>query len=156
MADGKLTQAIQALIPVKPRGRGRFFATTRDSCIRRRPSTLWLPKASQCGTCRTSALWRMWAWLRKRLHALDREDLRRRKPPIGVTALKARIHSVLASHKTRPHCCRIQGDMQGGPGQNRRHGEKPSGTRITPCAYWLECYTANDAAVGRKFDPLVS
>ena len=43
----------------------------------------------------------MWAWLRRRLHEKDREDLRRKRPVPGVTTFKARVRAVLASERAQ-------------------------------------------------------
>ena len=39
----------------------------------------------------------MWAWLRRRLHEKDREDLRRKRSVPGVTAFNARVCAMLGS-----------------------------------------------------------
>ena len=112
VADGKLTRAIQALAPVRPRGPWKILCDN-ESFLHTAASkhamaaegiTAWRVPA---GSPDLNPVEKMWAWLRKRLHALDRENLRRRRPPIGVTALKARIRSVLASHRAQVVAGRI-------------------------------------------------
>ena len=49
----------------------------------------------------------MWAWLRRRIRAKDCEDLRRRRPPIGKMAFKARLRSMLASKRAQRVAARI-------------------------------------------------
>ena len=44
---------------------------------------------------------KMWAWLRRRIRTKDCEDLRRRRPPIGKMAFKARVRSILASKRAQ-------------------------------------------------------
>ena len=34
---------------------------------------------------------KMWGWLQRRIRQKDREDLRKRRPPIGKVAFRARI-----------------------------------------------------------------
>ncbi|CAE7459439.1 unnamed protein product, partial [Symbiodinium sp. CCMP2456] len=70
--------------------------------------------------CRTVRIWRMpasspdlnpvekmWAWLRRKIRALDCEDLRKKRPPIGKTAFKARVRNILASKTAQTVAARI-------------------------------------------------
>ncbi|CAE7257144.1 unnamed protein product [Symbiodinium sp. CCMP2592] len=55
---------------------------------------------------------RFWAWLRKRIHHLDREDLRQKRPPIGMLAFKARVRAILSSRRAQSVAARIAGGLK--------------------------------------------
>ena len=54
----------------------------------------------------------MWAWLRKELRRLDREDLVAKKPPIQRTGFQARVRKVLATQKAQRVASKIAGGFK--------------------------------------------
>ena len=63
--DGKLTRATQALAPVRPRGPWKVLCDNQ-SFLHTRASKRAMVKAD------LNPVEKMWTWLRRRLHALDR------------------------------------------------------------------------------------
>ena len=44
---------------------------------------------------------KFWAYLRKRLRAMDLQDVEARRPPVGRAQLKARVACILSSAKSK-------------------------------------------------------
>ncbi|CAE7245581.1 unnamed protein product, partial [Symbiodinium natans] len=103
---GKLQAAITALQPVQRHGPWKVlcdneaFLHTAASrhAMAAKNITLWPVPASSPDL---NPVEKFWAWLRRRLRHLDREDLRRKRPPIGMLAFKARVRAVLASQRAQ-------------------------------------------------------
>ncbi|CAE7263888.1 unnamed protein product, partial [Symbiodinium natans] len=103
---GKLQAAITALQPVRRHGPWKVlcdneaFLHTAASrhAMAAENITLWPVPASSPDL---NPVEKFWAWLRRRLRHLDREDLRRKRPPIGMLAFKARVRAVLASQRAQ-------------------------------------------------------
>ena len=108
----KLRKAIRSLNPVKRNGpwtvlcdNEAFLHTPRsrrammDVGVR-----IWRMPASSPDL---NPVEKMWAWLRRKIRAKDAEDLRKRRLPIGRTAFKARVRSILASRGAQDVAARI-------------------------------------------------
>ena len=50
---------------------------------------------------------RFWAYLRKRLRAMDMKDLKDKKPPVGKAELKRRVRMVVQTKKAKETCKRM-------------------------------------------------
>ena len=110
--SGKLTKAIKALDPTKADGPWKVLcdneAFMHTAASKRAMAaegiSLWeVPAASPD----LNPVEKFWAWLRKRIRNLDREDLRKRRPPINPFAFKARVRSILASRRAQAVASRI-------------------------------------------------
>ena len=44
---------------------------------------------------------KFWAYLRKKLRAMDLKDLQAKRPPVGKFQLKARVRSILSTQQTK-------------------------------------------------------
>ena len=106
VASGKLATAIKALKPVKRSGpwsvlcdnesflRAKTVAKAhRDSGV-----TLWKMPAKSPDL---NPVERVWAWLRKRLRALDLQDAVAKKKVLSKAAYRARVRRVLRSKKAQ-------------------------------------------------------
>ena len=114
---GKLTKAIRALGPVQPAGPwkvlcdGETFLRTADSTAAHEEVgvDLWTVPASSPDL---NPIEQMWAWLRKELRRLDREDLVAKKPPILRIGFQARVRKVLATQKAQRVASKIAGGFK--------------------------------------------
>ena len=109
---GKLAKAIQSLSPVRPAGPWTVLcdneAFLHTAASKRAMAAAgvraWRVPASSPDL---NPVEKMWAWLRRRIRVKDCEDLRRRRPPIGKMAFKARLRSMLASKQAQHVAARI-------------------------------------------------
>ena len=114
---GRLTAAIQALQPVKPDGPWKVLCDNESflhtgSSTRTMAAegiTVWPVPASSPDL---NPVEKFWAWLRKRIHHLDREDLRQKRPPIGMLAFKARVRAILSSRRAQTVAARIAAGLK--------------------------------------------
>ena len=112
--SGKLEKAIRALKPVKAAGPwhvlcdGEGTLQTRESqaAHARIGVNLWVVPASSPDL---NPVEQMWAWLRRELRRMDRDDLQAKRPAIDRTAFKARVRSLLATKKAARTASRIAG-----------------------------------------------
>ena len=110
--SGKLKKAIEALKPVQPAGpwhvlcdNESFLHTSRSVRATQAAGVrIWRMPASSPDL---NPVEKMWAWLRRKIRALDCEDLRKKRPPIGNTAFKARVRNILASKTAQTVAARI-------------------------------------------------
>ena len=117
VASGMLTTAIKGLHPVKPRGPWKvlcdneaFLHTVASKrTMAAAGITTWRVPASSPDL---NPVEKFWAWLRKRIHELDREDLRRRRPPIGALAFKARVRAIVSSQRAQRVASRIAAGLR--------------------------------------------
>lgn len=103
---GKLTRALIAVNHRRRRGPWRVLCDN-ETFLRAEPSR----KAHErCGV----TLWKMpakspdlnpvekfWAWLRRRLCAMDLRDLAAKRPPVGRTACKVRVRNIMRTRRAR-------------------------------------------------------
>ena len=103
---GKLTDALRKLNPSRKNGPwvilcdGEGFLRAGRSKIAygRRNISLWdLPAKSPD----LNPIENFWSWARQRLRTLDLADLRKKRKPLGKTAYKERLKSVLQSKKAK-------------------------------------------------------
>ena len=108
----KLKKAIEAVKPVQRAGPWHVLCDN-ESFLHTRPSVratqaagvkIWRMPASSPDL---NPVEKMWAWLRRKIRALDCEDLRKKRPPIGKTAFKARVRGILASKQAQTVAGRI-------------------------------------------------
>ena len=110
--SGKLTRAIQSLKPAKPTGPWRILcdnekfltSATCSAAHKAQGIKLWqIPKHSPD----LNPVERFWAWLRKKLRAMDLEDAMKKRPCLTKTAYIARVRAVLRSKKAQGVASRI-------------------------------------------------
>ncbi|PFX11510.1 hypothetical protein AWC38_SpisGene24722 [Stylophora pistillata] len=114
---GKLKKAIQALEPIKPHGPWKVLcdneAFLHTASSRRTMAaegiTVWSMPASSPDL---NPVEKFWAWLRKRIHHLDRKDLREKRPAIGMLAFKARVRAIISSRRAQTVAARIAGGFK--------------------------------------------
>jgi len=100
--DGRLTAALQAINPQRPDGPwtilcdGEHFlhAKASKAAHRKVKVSMWkIPPRSPD----LNPVEQYWSWLRRKLRALDLQDLKQKRSTPGKTAYKQRVTSVLAS-----------------------------------------------------------
>ena len=104
--EGKLTEAIRSLDPVRPRGPwtvladNESFLRAKDSraAYRRLKVTLWDVPAKSPDL---NPVEKFWSWLRRALRRMDLADLNRKRVPLGKTAYVARVRAVCRSQKAK-------------------------------------------------------
>ena len=114
---GKLKKAIKDLKPVKARGPWRVLCDNE--------SFLFAKAATAAHTASGVTLWRIpakspdlnpverfWAWLRKRLRALDLADAVAKCAVLGKTAYKARVRRVVAGVRAQAVAANCAGSMR--------------------------------------------
>ena len=114
---GHLKRAIQALRPSKKHGpwkvlcdNEKFLHTAASrSAMAAEGISAWRMPASSPDL---NPVEKMWGWLRRRIRQKDREDLRKRRPPIGKVAFRARIRAILASKTAQDVAARIAGGFR--------------------------------------------
>ena len=104
--QGKLTQAIRALGPARPRGpwhvlcdNEHFLSSEACQAEHRRASvSLWrIPPHSPD----LNPVERFWSWLRRKLRAMDLNDAVACRPALGKQAYVARVRRVLKTKKAQ-------------------------------------------------------
>ena len=103
---GQLTKAIKSLGPVKARGPwwvlcdNESFLRSKElgDAYSRNGINLWRipPKSPDCNPVE-----KYWAWLRKKLRALDLADAVAKRPVLGKMAYTQRVRQVVASRKSQ-------------------------------------------------------
>ena len=109
---GKLMKTIQFFLPIKRQGpwtllcdNESFLHTATSKPATREAGVLtWRVPASSPDL---NPVEKMWAWLPRKIRAKDCQDLRRRRPPIGRTAFKARVRSMLSCKQAQSVAARI-------------------------------------------------
>ena len=103
---GKLVKAIRQLRPVKKRGPWHILCD--NEAFLRAPASRQAHGEAKVVLCKMpprspdlNPIERFWAWLRKRLRALELKDLKARRKRIGKTAFRARVRSVCGSAKAQ-------------------------------------------------------
>ena len=104
--DGKVTEALRALNPRNKTGPwtilcdGESFLRAKVSmaAYRSKKIVLWSVPAKSPDL---NPVEMFWGWLRKRLRALDLNDMRKKRKPLGKTAYTARVKSVMKSQKAQ-------------------------------------------------------
>ena len=141
---GKLAKAIQSLEPIKREGpwtvlrdNESFLHTAASKrAMREAGIVTWRVPASSPDL---NPVEKMWAWLRRKK---DCEDLRRRRPPIGRTAFKARVRSMLSSKQAQSVAARIAAGFRATckevAAKKRRHGQS-LGSQCTWSASFTHC-----------------
>lgn len=114
---GRLRRAIQALHPVNKHGPWKVLcdnekflhtAASRSAMAAEGISAWRVPPSSPD----LNPVDKMWAWLRRRIRQKDREDLQKRRPPLGKAAFKLRIRNILASKTAQDVAARIAGSFR--------------------------------------------
>ena len=104
--QGKLRKAIQSLRPSKSGGpwlvisdNESFLDTDEAARAHRRAGVrLWhVPPRSPD----LNPVEKFWSWLRRRLQALDDDDVRQGRPPLGKKAYKQRVRRVCRSRRAQ-------------------------------------------------------
>ena len=106
VASGKLAKAIKALKPVKPTGpwlvlcdnESFLRAKVVSQAHKESRVTLWhIPAKSPD----LNPVERVWAWLRKKLRAMDLEDASKKRKVLSKAAYRARVRRVLKTKKAQ-------------------------------------------------------
>ena len=114
---GHLRRAIQALHPVKKRGPWKVLcdnekflhtALSRSAMATEGISAWRVPPSSPD----LNPVEKMRSWLRRRVRQKDREDLRKRRLPLGKAAFQLRLRSILASKTAQDVAARIAGTFR--------------------------------------------
>ena len=110
--NGALTKAIKSLRPVKNTGPWRVlcdnehFLTSKDAqkAHKKAKIVLWKipPKSPDL-----NPIERFWSWLRRKLRAMDLNDLVQKRPALGKAAYKARVIRVLKTRAAQKAASRI-------------------------------------------------
>ena len=106
VASGKLAAACRACRPDRRRGPWRILCDnesflsagkTRAAHARARVELWHIPARSPD----LNPIEMYWSWLRKRLRAMDLDDLRNKRPPVQKFGLKMRVHALLRTTKAK-------------------------------------------------------